>query len=441
MLDPLPGCDLPIFRETGAEYALFYAPGCVVVTAPEAAGDFARAITDRIAPHPWGDALRQHAERAIQVSDRQRTEPFRPECLTLYLHNQCNLGCVYCYADPDPRRDEHLDPDAILAAAEVVATSCHAKGLTLTVVFHGGGEPALFQEEVERALALVEKAAQRYGLALFRYIATNGVMSGEKARWLATHFDLIGLSCDGPPDIQDQQRPRLGGGATSEAIARTADVFHQAGRAFHIRATITAATIHRQAEIADYLCTRLQPGEIHFEPVYLGGRAANSDIPDQADEFVTQFLAAREVAWAYGIPLAYSGTRPGVIHGPYCHVFRQVVNLVPPGVATACFKTTDAPEAERKGVVIGAYKGGRFELDHEQIHTVRRKMSALPDHCAACFNRYHCARACPNSCSADGPGGRCAINRRLAHALLHETAEALWATAHAEGNSVHGTPL
>jgi hypothetical protein len=54
--------------------------------------------------------------------------------------------------------------------------------------------------------------------------------------------------------------------------------------------------------------------------------------------------------------------------------------------------------------------------------------------CADCFNRYHCARACPDRCPAFGaqaarerePGFRCRVQRLLMAALLHAASERLW---------------
>lgn len=438
MLVPLPGCDLPIFWETDVDYTLFYAPGCVVVAVPTATEALAQAVLQHSPSQLWAEKLIQHAERAIQITDHQRTEPFQPECLTLYLHNQCNLNCVYCYTEPDPRRGEHLSPNAIVAAADLVAGNCRVKGLPLALVLHGGGEPSLFQEEAEHALRLVENAAQRYGLEQFRYIATNGILSEAKARWLVANFDLIGLSCDGPPDIQNQQRPRQSGGTTSDALERTAAIFHQSQQPFHVRATITASTIQRQPEITDYIGSVLQPSEIHFEPVYVGGRSAQSSEPDLAQEFVTYFCAAREIARSHGIKLSYSGVRVEAIHGPYCHSFRPVLNLVPPGVATACFKYTDAHAVEQAGVRIGAYQNGTFEIDHQQLATLRQD---IPASCPECFNRFHCARACPDNCQAAAASFRCALNRRLGDVLLHEQAQMLWTSAQDRGLVVHGTTL
>jgi len=440
MFVPLPDCTLPIFWEPGADYTLFYAPGCLVITAPSAAAAVAQEMIQQPPSQFWSERLILYAKHALQVSEKQQTEPFQPECLTLYLHNQCNLNCEYCYAEPDPRRDEHLSSDAIVAAADLVAANCFIKGLPLTVVLHGGGEPSLFQEEAEQALRLVENAAQRYELKQFRYIATNGVLSEAKALWLAANFDLIGLSCDGPPDIQDQQRPRRGGGTTSDALERTAAILSQSQREFHVRATITASTIHRQSEIADYIGARLQPTEMHFEPVYAGGRASQGSEPDLAHEFVTHFCSARAVARHHGIRLSYSGVRLETIHGPYCHTFRPVLNLVPPGVATACFKYTTALSAEQAGVMIGAYQAGALVFDYQRIEQLRQDIRA-GDACRECFNRYHCARACPDDCKGAAGSFRCALNKQLATVLLHERAQILWTAAQDRGMVVHGTTL
>ncbi|MBN1201617.1 MAG: radical SAM protein [Anaerolineae bacterium] len=442
---PLRAGDLPIFRQDGGVYTLFYAPGCLCVIERHHAARLEAAITspggaDQAGAH-WGTALRTHAERAVTEAERRLSEPFAPECLTLYLNNECNLACVYCYADPAPRPAARLQPDAIAAAAEIVAAHCRAKGLPFTAVFHGGGEPTLHRADVERALTLIERAAAASDVPLFRYVATNGVMSAQKAAWLAGSFDLVGLSCDGTPDIQDRQRPRRGGGSTSAAIERTAEQLHRADRPFHVRATITAATLHRQVEIAGYICRKLAPAEIHFEPVYLGGRAdagIGLDV-EQAEAYVRHFFAARDVAHSYGIPLTTSGSRPGAVHGAYCNVYRHVLNLVPPGAATACFKITGEAQAQQAGVCIGTLnrQTGRFVIDHERITALRRRLDRMPARCVNCFNRYHCVHECPDICPlgdappGSEPGFRCRMQKALAYALLQEKAGALWAAAQA----------
>jgi len=445
---PVRAAGQPVFRRDCAEYTMFYAPGYLcVVGLPDA--DWFETTIAPSEQGGWGTELWRRAELAVAESRRWQEGPFTPECLTLYMNNECNLGCVYCYTDPSPEPAARLELETIGAAAEVVADGCRQKGRPFYAVFHGGGEPILHRERAERALSLLNAVTSAHDVELLRYVATNGVMPEEKAVWLARHFDLIGLSCDGPADVQNSQRPRWDGQATSHVVERTGRILREEGCRFHVRTTITAATLHRQAEIADYICHQFSPEEIHFEPVYIGGRtkAALGLDASQASEFVTHFLEAREVARERGILLMSSGSRPDAIHGPYCHVFRDTLNLVPGGVATGCFEVTDALRAEEKGATIGALnrETGWFEVDHARVRELRRRLGCIPAECADCFNRYHCVRECPDRCPLDGkddapePGFRCRVQKGLAYATLRETAERLWSARARE--KVYGTAI
>jgi sulfatase maturation enzyme AslB (radical SAM superfamily) len=469
-LVPVPGPDpAALYRAARDGYDLFYAPGCVCVVPTRAAAAFAAGLArPGTQAGRWAAELQRRAARAAGSGTAE--QPFRPECLTLYLHNECNLGCTYCYAAPGlPASSgragaEHggrLDPKAVAAAADLVAANCQAAGQRLTAVFHGGGEPSLYPQEVDELLDLVAGVARRWQVELFRYVATNGVLPADRAAWLARRFDLVGLSCDGPAAIHDAQRPAAAGRdgrGTLAAVQRTARVLRAAGARFQVRATITPAGLGRQPEIAAYICQHLTPAEIHFEPVYGGGRSGPGAVLEDGDApaFVAGLLAARAVAAGHGVPLSTSLCRPATRHGAYCHVFRQVLNLLPPGaaggppcLATACFKDSTAEESLRRGTAIGAFDSatGQFAVHEVRLAALRARLAALPPGCAACFNRWHCTHGCPDACLLDGGGPqaapfRCQASRSLAAALLAEAAERLWATVRAgEAEAPHGCLL
>ena len=465
---------LPIYRLDRAEYSSFYAPGYLCVVDRVDADRFAATLSRLKDPAEDKRAagceaeLRQRAGRAVAQASQWREGAFSPECLTLYLNNECNLSCAYCYAAPRSERGARLDMETIVAAAQVVAESCKKNGRPFYVVFHGGGEPVLDRQQVQGVMAAVLAVAAEHGVRPFRYVATNGVMSKEKAVWLAHHFDLVGLSCDGPAGIHDRQRTDWNGRGTLHTLERTAHILHEEGRPFHVRATITRGSLHRQAEIAEYVGRQLSPDEIHFEPVYLGGRSdpANSLDVQDAGAYITHFLEARAVAQGLGVPLLGSGSRPGSLHGPYCHVFRNVVNLVPGGgtatsgqgmltggVASACFKLTGAAMSREKEAVIGALDpgSGRFEIDHRRVQALSRRLAVAMPECVDCFNRYHCARECPDQCPLDcdpdrgrglEPGFRCQVQKCITFANLQDSAARLWAEAQAnQSKEPHGTAI
>jgi len=480
-LHPIRAGGLPIFRRDDPRRSLFYAPGFLVVAAPRAA----EALAAALAAPPPGDAappasgvaargpgpgmvgpglapgtavpgpasgavgsgsvsgaaagLRRWAADAQRAREAQASGSFRPLCLTLYLHNECNLACRYCFAEAGPDARPRLDLAEIRAAARLVVANCRAAARPLTLVCHGGGEPALHPDLLADALDDVERIAAAVGLPLFRYIATNGALAGATAAWVARRFDLVGLSCDGPPDVQDAQRPRWGGGGSAPLVERTARIVREAGKPLHVRVTVTHETLARQAEIADYICRVLRPAEIHVEAVYAAGRAA-ALAAVYADPFVQGFLAARQVAAGYGVRWINSGSRPGEIHGSYCHVFRDVLNLVPGagGAATGCFLVTDAGVAAQRGLDIGRQEGDDYIIDPARVAALRGILLALPEVCDACFNRYHCARSCPDACPLDGlppvDGFLCRVRRQLAEAEIDTLADRLCGELAATGD-------
>jgi uncharacterized protein len=458
----------PIFRLDRGEFAAFYAPGCLCVVGLPAAERFEAAVLQlETAPSPtevyWANELWHRAELAVAHANGWQDGAFSPECLTLYMNNECNLRCVYCYTDASQGPASRLDLETVVAAAEMVAENCRRKDIPFYVVIHGGGEPTLQLERIDRVMACLEAVAARHEVQLFRYIATNGVLPEGKAHWLARRFDLIGLSCDGPAAIHDSQRAGRDGRGTLHLLERTAHVLQEEGCRLHVRATITRASLHRQTEIADYICQKFLPEEIHFEPVYRCGKvkAAECLSVEHADTFVSHFLKARSVAQGNSVPLLSSGTRPGSLHGPYCNLFRHVINLVPgdgvegftSAIATACFKLTSAAQVQETGAAIGALDRGtgRFEIDDRRIQALFPQLSAIMPECRSCFNRYHCAGECPDRCPLDVevgppetwmPGFRCRVQKAIASALLTETAARLWAEVLASRTrEPHGTAI
>ena len=444
--------DLPVFARLEEDSVLYYTPGLVVRANLAARAAVEAEITG--APRaPLLVELVRRAEFTRMRWSMLASRPYEPVCLTVYLDNRCNLACGYCYAAPAGPKSGQAAPTnlaAIRRAAELVAGNCRRqshrrrRGLPFTGVIHGGGEPTLDLRLLQAALAVVEEVAAVENVAagqrleIFRYLATNGVMSEAKANWIAAHFDLIGLSCDGPEDIQRRQRPLPAGGpGSTRYVERTAGILREMDAAFHVRVTLTPGTLARQEEIVEYVCQKLAPLEIHLEPVYTGGReqagfaAAELASPEElAETFVTHFLAARALANAAGIPLRYSGSRPWDVHGPFCQVFRDVLQLVPGEVASPCFKLNDSQQVDGLGARIGQDSSNGFVIDQAAVQDLRARLLRQADECQACFNQFHCARGCPDACGLESndpalPAFRCQVQMRLSGAAIERAAAGL----------------
>jgi len=443
------GTDLPIFRADVDGRTVFYAPRLPVAVPVEEAEAVERALTDTGAggaAHALAGAcpdartavaarLAAAARAALEWASAAAVAPFAPEGLTLFLNNACALACSYCHAAPGVEPDVPLSDAVLTSAARLVGASCVRRGMPMTLALHGGGEPLLDLADAKRVLSIVREAAADVGAPLRTYVATGGVIPAETARWAAREFDLIGLSCDGPPDIQDAHRPTRAGTGTSAAVERTADALRESGARFHVRATVTAGTIDRQAEIVRYAITRLGPCEVRLEPVYSSALRPSDLTSGDAERFVDGFLAARRTGAAEGVPVTTSLVRPHELYGPHCNVARAVVNLVPGDVATGCFLASRAPDIDARGVRVGddaprtSGEIPAFFLDYDRIAVLGATACERPAECVQCPCVLQCALGCPDVCVLE-PGAlgrhvgsfRCRAQRLLMEALVLEEA-------------------
>ncbi|MEZ5397869.1 MAG: hypothetical protein R2724_34590 [Bryobacterales bacterium] len=390
----------------------------------------------------FANELQERAQLSAETWGQLSQGAFEPECLTIYLSNRCNLQCSYCYAAQNGKRDlisiqkrvpgegsneafPVINEEVVGAAANVVAANCVNKGKPFTLVLHGGGEPTLHWATIQRLASITKRIARSRNIKWWSYLATHGAISDDKAQWLARNINLIGLSCDGPPDIQNTQRPKHDGVPTSELLKHTAKVFLSFGAKFVVRATITPITVYRQSEIVTYICQELGAKEIRFEPVYFTeGSHKVGFKPADAEVFVSHFLDAEKRARELGSELKMSGVRLDEIHGPYCNILRDVLHLTPDGSATACFLSTDGREPGTASMTIGQLEspGGNFRLHEERITAFRHQATRIPARCHDCVNVYHCVRECPEVCpvvdqeedSRKEGGFRCRVQKQLA---------------------------
>ncbi len=434
----------PIFRLEAGEDAVFYTPGHVVTARGSQADQISAAIASGAGCHDSeADDLARSLEEAgratVRTWHRQAERAYRPECLTLVLSNRCDLSCAYCFAAAHrtaqrpvirPSRTDREQPAAssLLSvraaeqAARLVARRCADLSRPLTVVFHGGGEPTLHWDLLRRLHAMAATVARDHGIGTRTYLATHGFIAESRARWLARHIDHIGLSCDGPPDIQDAQRPARGQ-PTSAVIERTARILASAGADLTVRATVTPATVRRQRDIVSYAHDRLGARRIRLEPVYRGRASAGPHFAAaDADAFLAQFIQASETARTVGCDVTLSGARPDELHGPFCNPLRDVLQLTPDGHATACFLDTGHGDRAGAGLRVGrpADPPGPFAIDRHRAAELRRRAAQMPPRCEDCVNAYHCARDCPDVCLANAAdageqtaGFRCRVQQGL----------------------------
>ena len=354
---------------------------------------------------------------------------FSPIEVTLFPTSRCNLRCRYCYADAG-RRSIEMPWEIARAAIDVVAENAGLLGSRkFTVGFHGGGEPTMAWDLMRQAAEHAHARSDQSGLDLELFSATNGLLNEEQRQYIAARFSSVTVSLDGPPDVQDFNRPRASGGGSFEGVRKTLDYFNEVGFPFWIRATVTASTVGRMAEAVEYLHAQFAVKELHMEPAWHCGRCVTTgeEAPSHQD-FVANFGRAQAAGRRLGVNVRYSGSRLDMLTSKFCAAPGDGFSVLPEGVATSCFEVTDLDDPRAGIFHYGRYdpQTKSFTFDQERLRALRGLSVEHLPFCGDCFCKWHCAGDClakvfGDSGSTEHHGSsRCELNRALTLGAIEE---------------------
>jgi len=325
----------------------------------------------------------------------QKQLPFTPECLTIHTGSDCNLNCSYCYSKKEQTGNKYLtgfpSEEAIEAVTEYISENTSLKPRQFTVVYHGSGEPTFHWDKLISSFQNISGTFNKKGLEIFNYIATNGCLNEHQVDWLAENMDLIGLSCDGTPEIQKIQRSnKLKKEDNIEKICKR--ILEKGGK-FDIRVTVTPITIKQLPKITEYLILSCKANNIRVEPVYLAGDNEFHEM--DADHFLTMYNKASNIAKEHNAGFKYSGIRMSELHGSYCDVLRNTIRLTSDDLTRNCFCYMNDNEEFKTGEYNRKHYMYKLRTD---INMLKSKAYIIPDGCSGCINEYHCSRGCPDYC-------------------------------------------
>ncbi len=332
---------------------------------------------------------------------------------TLVPTTDCNLRCVYCYS----RGGEIqlvMSWDIAQAAIDLLLVNAlrlrhvlKGQAVDVTLNFTGGGEPTLPWALFSRSVAYFVGTARSHGLQPHVHVTTNCVFPSDRLNSFATYREVLrfGLSLDGPPTIQDAQRPGVARPAGHIALANAREI-DRLGFDFGVHATITAASAPCLAQIVTYFAEALPHCKaLSLVPVMHSGRAIDKRLePVTLTRFLPAFLELYK-DWGRRIRLSTPGWTMEP-HGAHCgaHLFQNFV-VSPQGLLSRCQEVTRGDERDASAYVYGRYDPATrtFRIDREAVAS---QLHALYDdyYCAQCFARTHCAGGCLRALYASGIG-------------------------------------
>lgn len=163
----------------------------------------------------------------------------------------CNLDCKYCFyldRDADPYRDLPARVMTFETLERLVDNYLFYSYPASTFAFQGG-EPTLAGVKFFEKLVEFQQRYGRNGQAVSNAIQTNGIVIDDAWCQLLHQYQfLVGLSLDGPEEINDSYRFNRAGHPTWKKVMAALELMQKHKVDFNILCVVSQANVHRPAE-------------------------------------------------------------------------------------------------------------------------------------------------------------------------------------------------
>jgi radical SAM protein with 4Fe4S-binding SPASM domain len=329
--------------------------------------------------------------------------------------NDCNLGCKYCFSGAQPKKFGAIPWEIAKAAIDLGTRNAILNRIRtgtgkLVIRFFGGGEPTEYWDSFSQIVEYARERTLAANVGMLAATITNGQVDEEHFTWFKNNIDEVTVSMDGPPDIQNAQRPTFAGEKSfdkSWKFVKQMDELKMDIKA--IRVTVTAQTVHRMPEIAGFFWDNLKKAyPVQFEPVYFSEVGRQNTSMPQAADFIKHFRNIEEMSRArckagkkHG-PVG-TATRPMAIRpSAYCDSLEgKGLFVTPNGYLSLCSEISSPSDPRKDAYFIGGYDFAtkQFHVSEEGASKVR---CGPPWWCRGCYAQFSCRGGCePRSQNPD----------------------------------------
>jgi uncharacterized protein len=168
--------------------------------------------------------------------------------------HDCNMACSYCYYRPVQRL--YPDEGRPRMTPEVFQAVCQQyRALEPAEIKVGwqGGEPTLMGLDFFRRAVEIEAEHARPGDCWGNSLQTNGaLLNDDWAAFLAANRFLVGISLDGPAELNGMRRS-LGGQPVHEDTMRAVELLRRHKVEFNVLVVVSRANCRQPRRIFDFL--------------------------------------------------------------------------------------------------------------------------------------------------------------------------------------------
>lgn len=327
----------------------------------------------------------------------------KKKMISFFVTTKCNLDCIYCYANKD--RNTHKSQSIDFNFAKLGIDYFFKNYNSRHIRFFGSGEPTL---ELNLIKKINSYAKEKSNSLVTSEIQTNGTFNDNTRDWLAENVDIIWVSFDGPPEIQNYYRPFFKTGKpTSSILERNVRFLAVQGSGMTgARVTINKLNINKQIEMINYF-RDLGIKYIWTDPLFpsVGYRPISNDLEAKdikpaidLDEYIENFIKAYEHAVNNNIFYgSFLGCNFDEKTNTHCRACDPMPHLTTDGYISAC----DMAMFGENPLHMDVFIYGKWNKQNNKLEFYEDKISQLKSRnlsnltlCKSCEISENCGGYC-----------------------------------------------
>lgn len=309
----------------------------------------------------------------------------KKNCISLFVTNQCNLSCRYCYCEKNQKK-QSINVYFVKTGIDDFFTKFGHVYLRL----FGDGEPTLEFNKIRTIVSYAKKKDINATIEL----QTNGYFSKKIADYIIKNIPIVWISCDGMPDIQNYYRPTITQTNSSNVVEKNIKYLSAKIKTLGIRITIGEKNVKKQKEIVDYfknLGVKYIYTDLLFKPIGSNLGIEKTDPLSYVKKFITAKKYAESIGMFYGsfFEINFDGKTD-----ISCRACNPSPHLTTDGYVTCC-------DMAHNGTVFPVMVYGKYNTKTKSITYYKDKMEVIQSRrvdnlreCKNCEIKYNCAGGC-----------------------------------------------
>lgn len=313
--------------------------------------------------------------------------------LVLNITNDCNLNCVYCYANGGVYQSERSFMKNEVIEKTLGIFFNRFKNIGVIQLF--GGEPTLNLNAIQYVGEYIENKMLHNEIDYkpIMCLTTNGMCSSDKFIELVNKYDIkLTVSVDGPKNVTNQTRlANTGLGVANILEDNIQKLKNRTGQPQSAEVTFTQFHVDQNIdvrEVVNYISTRFGITDVHVSPVSADEGAAYK-LKDRNSfmKAIPEVINNKEDGYML-VNRIIGNLRSKIVSRHICNAGTSVFSVSTDGEIYPCFMLIDIPEHKLGNVnTIDSQFWNELDSPTNQFHSFDKMKN---EQCKNCFNNTMC---------------------------------------------------